>query len=87
MFPTEVEDAISEMVGVTEVAVIGVDDQDFGQRLAAYIVKRPGVRLTKDAVRAHVRDRLARYKVPRDVHFVTELPRTETGKIRHRDLA
>jgi fatty-acyl-CoA synthase len=86
VFPSEVEDVISEMAGVTEVAVVGVDDRDFGQRLAAYVVKRPGIRLTKEAVRDHVRDRLARYKVPRDVHFVTQLPRTESGKIRHRDL-
>lgn len=87
VFPAEVEDVILELVGVAEVAVVGVADPDFGQRLAAYVVKRPGARLTKQAVRSRVGDRLARYKVPRDVHFVAELPRTETGKIRRLDLA
>ncbi len=87
VFPTEVEDVIGELPGVAEVAVVGVPDDDFGQRLVAFVVKAPKARLTNDDVRAHVRDRLARYKIPRDVHFVRELPRTETGKIRRRELA
>jgi fatty-acyl-CoA synthase len=87
VFPTEVEDVIGELPGVAEVAVVGVPDDDFGQRLVAFVVKAPKARLTSDDVRAHVRDRLARYKIPRDVHFVRELPRTETGKIRRGELA
>ena len=67
-------------------AVIGVDDDEFGQRLSAYVVKRPKAKLSKDDVKRHVKAHLARYKVPRDVTFVDELPRTATGKVLKREL-
>ncbi|RFU39624.1 hypothetical protein DZF91_21415 [Actinomadura logoneensis] len=86
VFPGEVEDLLAAHPDIAEVTVRGVDDDDFGRRLAAWIVPRDGASVTEDAVKAHVRDHLARYKVPRDVHFVRELPRTSTGKIRARDL-
>ncbi|WP_227023268.1 AMP-binding protein [Actinomadura rubrobrunea] len=79
--PRQVEDAIARMPGVLEVAVAGVPDAAWGQRLAAYVVPRRGARLTADAVRRHVRDQVAAYAVPRDVHFVPELPRNATGKV------
>jgi len=66
--------------------VIGVPDEEYGQRLAAYIVLDPGARLTAGAIRDHVRDQLARFAVPRDVHFIAELPRNATGKVVHRLL-
>ncbi|MFB4314658.1 AMP-binding protein [Actinomadura sp. 21ATH] len=84
--PREVEDALLAMPGVQEAAVVGVPDPAWGQRLAAYIVLRPGARPDADGVRAHVHDRVARYAVPRDVHFIGELPRNATGKIVHRWL-
>jgi fatty-acyl-CoA synthase len=86
VFPHEVEDVISAMDDVVEVAVIGVSDDDFGQRLRAFVV-RTSDDLSEDDVRAHVRAQLARFKVPRDVRFVDELPRTATGKILKRELA
>jgi len=84
--PREVEDELSRLEGVREVAVIGVPDEEYGQRLAAYVVRTPGSALTTDAVRDHVRNQLARFAVPRDVHFIPELPRNATGKVVHRRL-
>jgi fatty-acyl-CoA synthase len=87
VFPGEVENTILEHDGVAEVSVLGVPDDDFGQRLKAYVVTRPGATLDADAIRAHVRANLARYKVPRDVVFADELPRNATGKILKDKLA
>ncbi|WP_433248100.1 AMP-binding protein [Actinomadura nitritigenes] len=84
--PRDVEDAILLLPEVHEAAVIGVPDDDWGQRLAAFIVLRPGARLNAEAVRAYVHAQVARYAVPRDVHFIPELPRNATGKVVHRWL-
>jgi len=81
VFPGEVENTILEHEGVAEVAVTGVPDHEFGERLKAYVVTRPGAGLDAGAVRDHVRANLARYKVPREVVFLDELPRNATGKI------
>jgi fatty-acyl-CoA synthase len=86
VFPAEVEDLLSGHEGVAEVAVFGVDDEEFGQRLKAVIVKRDGASLSEDDVKKHVKSNLAGYKVPRDVEFVDELPRTSTGKVLKREL-
>ena len=67
-------------------AVFGVDDEEFGQRLKAVVVAARGRELSEDEVRAHVKANLAGYKVPRDVEFVDELPRTSTGKVLKREL-
>ena len=87
VFPGEVEELLSHHPSVAEVAVIGVADEEFGQVLAAFVVRRQGAKLTADQVRAHVRDHLARHKVPRRVEFIDELPRNSTGKILRRSLA
>jgi acyl-CoA synthetase (AMP-forming)/AMP-acid ligase II len=84
--PRDVEDVLARISGVREVAVIGVPDEEYGQRLAAYLVLDPGARLTADSVRDHVRDQLARFAAPRDVHFIAELPRNATGKVVPRRL-
>ncbi|HEY3007855.1 MAG TPA: AMP-binding protein [Micromonosporaceae bacterium] len=86
VFPGEVEDLLAGLPQVRDVAVIGVPDEEFGQRLAAYLVLRDGERLDADAVRQQVRRNLARFSVPRDVFFVAELPRNATGKVVPRDL-
>jgi fatty-acyl-CoA synthase len=86
VFPSEVEDVIASHPDVDEVAVIGVADEEFGQRLKAFVVARPGHPLDADTVRAHVRENLARFKVPRDIEFVGELPRNATGKVVRRNL-
>ena len=86
VFPREVEDLLSAHPGIAEVAVTGVDDEEFGQALAAFVVPRPGAKLTSAEVRRYVRESLARYKVPRRVEFLTELPRNQTGKVLLRKL-
>lgn len=87
VFPLEVENVLAELPGVVEAAVIGVDDDDFGNRLRAFVVAAEGVELDADEIRAVVRARLARYKVPRDVIFLDALPRNETGKVLKKKLA
>jgi acyl-CoA synthetase (AMP-forming)/AMP-acid ligase II len=86
VFPGEVEDLLAGHEAIAEVAVFGLPDEEFGERLAAVIVRRAGTELDADGVRAFVRDNLAAYKVPRDVEFVDELPRTATGKVLKRHL-
>jgi len=86
VFPREVEDLLSDHPQIEEAAVVGVPDEEFGQRLRAFIVLHDGATLSEDDVRAHVRANLARYKVPRDVVFLDELPRNATGKILKREL-
>ena len=86
VFPAEVEDLISGHPDVVEATAIGVDDSDFGARLRAFVVLRDGVTVTEDAIKEYVREHLARYKVPREVVFLTELPRNPTGKILKREL-
>jgi fatty-acyl-CoA synthase len=86
VFPAEVEDLLSGHDKIAEVAVFGVDDEKFGQRLKAVVVTRDGASLSEDDVKKHVKSNLAGYKVPRDVEFVDELPRTSTGKVLKREL-
>jgi acyl-CoA synthetase (AMP-forming)/AMP-acid ligase II len=66
--------------------VIGVDDDEFHKRLAAYVVVKPGETLSEDDVREFVKQNLARFKVPRDVLFLEELPRNPSGKVLKRQL-
>ncbi len=87
VFPSEVEDLLHRLPGVADVAVVGVRDEEFGQRLKAFVVPAPDTELDEATVQAHVRANLARYKVPRDVIFVNEIPRNTTGKILKRELA
>jgi acyl-CoA synthetase (AMP-forming)/AMP-acid ligase II len=86
VFPSEVEDLLARLPQVREVAVVGVPDQEFGQRLAAYLALHPGETLDADAVRGYVRHYLARFCVPRDVYYVPSLPRNATGKVVTREL-
>src|SRR4051794_37031851 len=85
VFPREVEDLISGMKGVDEVAVIGVDDEEFGQRLKAFVVKK-GSGPDEAEIKQKVKTDLARYKVPREVEFLDELPRNATGKVLKKEL-
>ncbi|WP_067651758.1 AMP-binding protein [Nocardia harenae] len=86
VFPRPVEEALAHLPQVSEVAVVGVPDREYGQRLAAFVVKREGAGLDSDMVRNYVRHRLSRFSVPRDVTFLNALPRGETGKILKRML-
>ena len=86
VFPQEVEDCLVGHEAVAEAAAIGVDDEDFGKRLRAFVVVREQQSVTEDELREHVKANLARYKVPRDIVFLDELPRNATGKVLKRDL-
>ena len=86
VFPAEVEDLISGHSDVVEAAAIGVSDKEWGQRLRAFVVLKEGATVDETTIKHYVRDHLARYKVPREVIFVHELPRNPTGKILKRQL-
>ncbi|HKV22148.1 MAG TPA: AMP-binding protein, partial [Mycobacterium sp.] len=86
VFPRPVEEAIAVLPQVAEVAVVGVPDHEFGQRLAAFVVRTEGTSLDEDMIKGYVRNRLSRFSIPRDVTFVSQLPRTATGKILKRRL-
>jgi long-chain acyl-CoA synthetase len=85
VYPAEVEEAIADVTGVAEVAVVGVDDADTGEAVVAYVVGDPLTGLTPqrlaDEVEAHCRTRLAGYKRPRQVHVVDALPHSVNGKV------
>lgn len=86
VFPREVEDLLADHADVEEVAVIGVEDPEWGQRLKAFVVPRNGNALSESDVQEYVKVNLARYKVPREVVFMDELPRNATGKVLKREL-
>jgi fatty-acyl-CoA synthase len=84
VYPEEVEEALEEHSSVKEAAVIGVDDEEFGERLKAFVVKDGEV--SEDDLKSHVKDNLAKYKVPREIEFVDELPRKPQGKVDKKKL-
>ncbi|OBJ74202.1 long-chain-fatty-acid--CoA ligase FadD2 [Mycobacterium sp. 1274756.6] len=86
VFPAEVEDLISGHPDVVEATALGVEDSEWGARLRAFVVRREGSEIDEDAIKRYVKERLARYKVPREVLFLDELPRNPTGKILKREL-
>jgi acyl-CoA synthetase (AMP-forming)/AMP-acid ligase II len=86
VFPREVEDLLADHGAVVDVAVIGVDDEEFGQRLKAFVVVTEEADVSADELKAHIKANLAAYKAPREIEFVEELPRNATGKILKREL-
>jgi fatty-acyl-CoA synthase len=86
VFPREIEDLLQQHPAVLEAAAVGVPDEQFGQRLSVFLVVRDGAELTEEDVKEYVRANLARYKVPRTVNFLDELPRNATGKVLKREL-
>ena len=86
VFPKEIEDTLARHEAVADVAAVGVPDPDFGQRLRAFVVLEQGKQANEDDLKAHVKSTLARYKVPREIIFLDELPRNATGKVLKREL-
>jgi fatty-acyl-CoA synthase len=86
VYPAEVEAAIESHPAVAEVAVVGVPDREWGERVRAFIVKRQARDVTEDEIKAHCKERLATPKVPRDFVFLDALPKNPTGKVLKRDL-
>jgi hypothetical protein len=85
VYPEEVEQALERHERVSEAAVLGVKDEEFGERLKAVVVSEGQV--SEDDLKSHVKDNLAKYKVPREIEFVDELPRTPQGKVDKQKLA
>lgn len=85
LFPGEIEELLAGHPDIVEVAAVGVPDEKFGMRLHAFVVRRSEA-LTEEDVRSYVRENLARFKVPREVTFLDELPRNPTGKVLKRAL-
>jgi acyl-CoA synthetase (AMP-forming)/AMP-acid ligase II len=86
VFPREVEDLLADHDAIEEAAVVGVVDDEWGQRLRAFVVLRDGAALSEGDVQDYVKQNLARYKAPRDVVFLERLPRNATGKVLKREL-
>jgi acyl-CoA synthetase (AMP-forming)/AMP-acid ligase II len=86
VYPIEVEKTLAAHKDVAEAAVLGVDDEQYGQRLVAFVVLEAGASASPDALKQHVRDNLANYKVPREITVLDELPRGSTGKILRNEL-
>ncbi len=86
VFPREVEDLLADHAAVVEVAVIGVEDEEFGQRLKAFVVVTEEADVSEEDLKGHVKANLAAYKAPREFEFLDELPRNATGKILKREL-
>jgi acyl-CoA synthetase (AMP-forming)/AMP-acid ligase II len=90
VYPIEVEKTLAAHPDVAEASVIGVDDEQYGQRLAAFVVLESGAALdagtAPEALKQHVRENLANYKIPREIAVLDELPRSSTGKILRADL-
>ncbi len=87
VFPREVEELLVTHPAISDAAVLGAEDESFGQRLRAFVVLKSGESLDEAAVQTFVKENLARYKSPRDVVFLDELPRNPTGKVLKRELA
>jgi acyl-CoA synthetase (AMP-forming)/AMP-acid ligase II len=86
VYPAEVEQALLRLDGVADVAVVGVPDERLGEVGRAYVVRRAGCDLAADDVVAFARERLANFKVPRQVEFLDSLPRNLSGKVLKKDL-
>ena len=86
VFPKEVEDCLMRHEKVADAAAVGVDDADYGKRLRAFVVLSDGGDVSEDELKDFVKKNLARYKVPREIVFLDELPRNATGKVLKREL-
>jgi fatty-acyl-CoA synthase len=81
VYPAEVEDTIFELTQVAEVAVFGIDDEKWGEVGRAVVVLKEGQNLTGEQIIDHLKGRLAKYKIPKRVVFVNQLPRNAAGKV------
>jgi fatty-acyl-CoA synthase len=86
VFPGEIEEVLASHPAIAEVAVFGAADEQFGQRLRAFVVVRDGMDIGEEALRAYLKERVARFKLPRDFVFLPRLPRNALGKVVKREL-
>ena len=81
VYPRAVENALSELPEVADNAVIGVPDEDYGERLAAFVVPRPDAEIQEESVREYLKDKVSRFEQPRDIKIVSKIPRNPAGKV------
>jgi acyl-CoA synthetase (AMP-forming)/AMP-acid ligase II len=86
VYPAEVEQVLARLDGVVESAVVGIPDERLGEVGKAYVVRRAGASLTEADVVGYLRERVANFKVPREVEFIDVLPRNLAGKVLKREL-
>jgi acyl-CoA synthetase (AMP-forming)/AMP-acid ligase II len=86
VFPSEIEEVLAGHPSVAEAVVVGVSDEQFGQRLRAFVVLHPGCSIGEDDLREYLNDRIARFKVPREFAFLPDLPKNAVGKVLKRGL-
>ena len=86
VYPRAVENALAEHPDVADNAVIGVTDERFGQRLAAFVVPRPDSDVDEAALREYLKDKISRFEQPRDIHILASLPRNPVGKVLRKEL-
>jgi acyl-CoA synthetase (AMP-forming)/AMP-acid ligase II len=86
VYPRAVENALAEHPDITDIAVVGVPDEKFGQRLAAFVVPRADSGIDKAAVREYLKDKVSRFEQPRDISIVDAIPRNPAGKVLRNDL-
>ena len=86
VYPREVEEALYTRPEVQECAVIGLPDKEWGERVTAYIIPQPGKTIDKDKLKSFLKTRLAPFKVPKEFHAVSELPKSPAGKVLKREL-
>jgi acyl-CoA synthetase (AMP-forming)/AMP-acid ligase II len=81
VYPRAVENALAEHPDVADNAVVGVPDEDYGERLAAFVVPQPGSGIEEESIREYLKDKVSRFEQPRDIHLVEEIPRNPAGKV------
>jgi acyl-CoA synthetase (AMP-forming)/AMP-acid ligase II len=86
VYPRAVENALSELPEVADNAVIGVPDEDYGERLAAFVVPQAGADIHEDSVRKYLKDKVSRFEQPRDIRVVEKIPRNPAGKVVRNEL-
>jgi acyl-CoA synthetase (AMP-forming)/AMP-acid ligase II len=86
VYSKEVEDAIAACPGVAAAAVIGIPHKEWGETVAAFVIPAKEANLTEEKLRDFLADKLAKYKIPKHVHFLDELPRNDAGKIDRQQL-
>ena len=86
VYPRAVENALAECPEVADNAVIGVEDEDYGQRLVAFVVPHPGADVHEESVREFLKDRVSRFEQPRDIKIVEKITRNPAGKVVRKEL-
>jgi acyl-CoA synthetase (AMP-forming)/AMP-acid ligase II len=86
VYPRAVENALAEHPDIADNAVLGVPDEDYGERLAVFIVARADAAIQEASVREYLKDKVSRFEQPRDVRFVKHIPRNPTGKVLRNEL-